>query len=707
MTTLVAPATVVANRVSWTYSGRGDKALRDISFQIEPGDRVLIQGDSGSGKSTLALLLVGLLEHPDDGQLEGVIEVGSRSVGFVMQQPDDQTVFSRIADDVAFGLENTGVDPLEMDRLIQESLHVVGLELPTDRWTRKLSGGQRQRLALAGALAMKPGLLVLDEPTSALDREGQSQVIEAVASLIRETGVTLIVIDHNPELWCDLVNRVYTLDQGTLLESKPQREATRVTALAPRTSASLSSEVIMDVQELVASRDGKTPTTGPHSFTVRAGEVVALMGPNGSGKTTLAMTLAGVVRPFSGHISTPEGIHSWSSKQLSGYVGVVPQNPAHLFHAATVEAELALSSHDEMLLEGARTRWNLTSLLEAHPMSLSGGEQRRLALAIATVNNPRLLVLDEPSQALDEPAWKELVAALEEFRSQGIGIVMATHDDRLVETLGARVHEVSAQPLATKEPQESRPSPLDVANPLALVGAGLLPAVALLTTLDVVSAATALVLGALVAPWLGIQKRGLGIRLIPVLLAAVFAGLTISLYGEASGVVYFTWGLVQITEGSLELSLATTLRILAIGGPAVLLLSHVDPTRFADALTQQAKLPGNFVFGGLAAFRLFDVVAGDIQVRAWMARARGLGDKPAFLRVLQTTISVLVLAIKRSETLARAMQARGFGGVQPRTFYRPSAWKMSDTLWVVGGAVIGICAVGVALVTGNFNAIIR
>jgi energy-coupling factor transporter transmembrane protein EcfT len=100
-------------------------------------------------------------------------------------------------------------------------------------------------------------------------------------------------------------------------------------------------------------------------------------------------------------------------------------------------------------------------------------------------------------------------------------------------------------------------------------------------------------------------------------------------------------------------------------------------------------------------------VAGDIQIRAWMAKARGLGDKPAFLRVLQTTISVLVLAITRSETLARAMQARGFGRAQPRTFYRHSNWAVSDTLWILGGAVLGICALGAAIVTGNFNAIIR
>jgi energy-coupling factor transport system ATP-binding protein len=703
---LIAPAPVIADRVTWRYSGRVKPALFDVSFQIEQGRTVLIQGGSGSGKSTLGLLLAGLLESPDDGELSGSIVVGKSPVGLVLQQPEDQTIFSRVADDVAFGLENTGVDPGAMNHIIQESLDALGLDLPHDWPTRKLSGGQRQRLALAGALAMKPGLLVLDEPTSALDAQGQAHVIEAVRSLASRGEMTIVIIDHNPELWSDIADEVFTLDNGSLLRS--QRPAKKPARLPRRPAESEpSGKKIWEAQGLVASRDGLHHTTGPHDLSVHSGEILALMGPNGSGKTTLAMTMAGLLPALSGHITQPAWLEGVSSQRLSTFVGVVPQNPSHVFHRPTVRSELALSNSGPVVVEAAIMRWNLDSLLDAHPMSLSGGEQRRLAVAIATMNQQPLLVLDEPSQSLDEAAWQELVETLHGLAHTGVAIVMATHDDRLVHALGARVFELEAQSVAAGQTEARRsPSALDRANPLALVAAGLLPAVALLATLDSVSAATALGVFALVAPWLGIRAQGLWLRLVPVVLASVFAGITIALYGQASGEMFYSWGVLQVSEGSLELALATTLRILAIGGPAVLLLSLVDPTRFADALAQQARLPGDFVLGGLAALRLFEVVASDIQVRNWMARARGLGDKTPIVRVIHTTTAILVLAITRSQTLARAMQARGFGSGIARTHYRESVWTFSDSAWVVGGGMVGLIALLAAILSGNFNAVL-
>lgn len=707
MSTTLASAPVIAKDLSWTYTGSPHPLLQNLSFRLEPGERVLIYGDSGSGKSTLALVLAGLLEQPDDGVLQGDLDLGGQPVSCVMQQPEDQTVLSRVEDDVAFGLENTAVKPERMKQIIQDSLHSVGLSVPLHRPTRQLSGGQRQRLNLVAAIAMKPGLVILDEPTSALDPTGQAQVVEAVSALALETGMTMVVIDHNPEPWLGLVNRFFHLDSGTLQETQAPTRALPATAVAAPSRDVGSSPLVLGARALVASRDGRTETTGPHSLSIREGDIVALMGQNGSGKTTLAMTLAGLVAPLSGEITHPVGFSSWSSVQLSAYIGVVPQNPVHMFQATTVRAELKRGQHADSAVDSAVARWNLSSLLDSHPMRLSGGEQRRLALTLATLHNPRLLILDEPSQGLDGTAWRELVATVLELAKRGIGILMATHDERLVNAVSARVHHLTPNVRAaeTLEPAPTR-GPLERANPLALVLAGLLPAIALLSTVDLVSAATSLVLVALIAPWIGISPASLGFRLLPVALAAVFAGVTISLYGEAAGGTYFSWGLIQITEGSLELAAATTLRILAIGGPAVLLLSRVDPTRLADALIQQARMPANFVVGGLAALRLFDVVSADIELRRWMEKARGVGDKTILRRALHTTTAVLVLAIKRSETLARAMQSRGFGRDSQRTNYRPIRWAASDTLWLLGGLTIGMISVGMALLTGQFNAIL-
>jgi energy-coupling factor transport system permease/ATP-binding protein len=430
------------------------------------------------------------------------------------------------------------------------------------------------------------------------------------------------------------------------------------------------------------------------------------MGPNGSGKTTLALTLAGVLKPLSGRIAVPQDPHLLDSRELSRFVGFVPQNPAHAFHFSTVSAELSASGASTEKLRELIARWSLGSFLEVHPLTLSGGERRRLALALATLHSPALVVLDEPSQSLDRAARMELIQWLHTLSREGIAVVVATHDQDLVDILNARVVEFPALAVIGEETEPPITSPLARANPLALVGAAVAVAVALISTLDVVSGAIALGLFALVAPWLGVPRENLGVRLAPVILAAVFAGVTISLYGESSGEVFFSWGLIDVSEGSLDLALATTLRILAIGGPALLVLSRVDPTRFADALSQHTRLPQNFVMGGLAALRLVEVVAGDRQMRLATLRARGLAGKNRLVGVLREAVAIFVLAIRRSETLGRAMESRGFGRSDTRTHYRESRFILQDWLWPLGGLLLGGVSVWAALATGNFNAVL-
>jgi energy-coupling factor transporter transmembrane protein EcfT len=263
-----------------------------------------------------------------------------------------------------------------------------------------------------------------------------------------------------------------------------------------------------------------------------------------------------------------------------------------------------------------------------------------------------------------------------------MAVVMATHDDALVEAVGATVITLDASPPRPVEPVAV--GPLARANPLALFAGALAPAVALLSTIDVVSASVALGLMLMCLPLIARGLPRLAVRMLPVGLASVFSALTIALYGQSSGEVFFQWGLVVLSEGSLDLALATALRILAIGGPAVILFSRVDATRFADALSQQARLPENFVVGGLSGLRLLEVVAGDREVRGWMMRARGMGDRSVLRRVVAVALTIFVLAIRRSHTLGD-----GDGG--------PSVWASRhqnplpnlgvparDYLWILG-----------------------
>ncbi len=697
----MSAARVEASALSWSFAGQTQRALEGVTVTIEPGERVLLTGPSGSGKSTLAGLLAGVMKDPDDGTLEGTLTVSSEGPrGLVLQQPDDQTVMARVHDDVAFGLENSLVPPGDMAPRITQALSEVGLDLDASHPTQELSGGQRQRLAIAGALAMQPGLLILDEPVSALDPEGIEMVLQTIKGLVADRAITLLVVDHDAARWAGMLDRVITLEAGRIVPSASTPPPPTPLTTTPHRGSQKRGEEVLCARELVISRDGSRALGKPLNVSIYAGDIVALRGPNGSGKTTFAMTLAGLLRPLGGSVTilgTDPG--SLSSGALSQLVGVVPQNPAHSFFHSSVRAELGTGKAEEVAMS-----WGLTGVLDHHPLTLSGGQQRRLALAIASGEGQRLLVLDEPSQSLDRAGREQLVASLRDAAESGLAVVLATHDDTLVHELGAREIVLPSSP-ARQAPM--RPTGvLEKVNPLALLGAALIPAIALLSTIDLVSAGVAV---AFVLAGLPLVARGLsrlGLRMLPVVLASGFSAITIALYGESSGAMWFEWGLIRVSEGSLSLALATALRIIAIGAPAVLLFSQVDATRFADALSQQARAPENFVVGGLAGLRLLDVVAGDREVREWMVRARGRGERGVLRRVASVAFTIFVLAIRRSHTLAMAMEARAFGLHSSRTHFRTCLFPARDYLWIAGGALVGALSVGAALLSGQFNAIL-
>jgi energy-coupling factor transport system permease protein len=188
--------------------------------------------------------------------------------------------------------------------------------------------------------------------------------------------------------------------------------------------------------------------------------------------------------------------------------------------------------------------------------------------------------------------------------------------------------------------------------------------------------------------------------------AAPLTGLTIALYGRTSGEVYAEFLLARVSEGSLVFALATALRVLAIGLPAVLLFATVDPTDLADGLAQTWHLPPRFVLGALAGTRLIGLAAEDRRTVQLARRARGVGDRGLLRRIAGVAFSMLVLAIRRGSTLATAMEARGFGGATPRTWAREARFGMREWLVVLAGAIVGGAAIAAALVAGTWTPIV-
>lgn len=468
------PARIDAHGWGWRHHGRTPWAVSDLDLAIEPGERVLLLGASGAGKSTLVHALAGVLGGADDGEERGRLLVDGMSpadargrVGLVLQDPDSQVILARVGDDVAFGCENLGIARDEIWQRVRHALHAVGLQLPLEHPTSSLSGGQKQRLALAGVLAMRPGLLLLDEPTANLDPDGVVEVRDAVARVVADRSTTLVVIEHRVEVWWEFVDRVIVLaadgsnGTGVLADGSPRnvlhRHGEELTASGiwipghraspPARRRSIGGELVR-ADQVAIGRD--TTVYADLSAVVHAGEIVAVSGPNGVGKSTLAQTIAGLLPERGGAVDASgiaDGLGSrpirWRSRELLTRVGTVFQDPEHQFLTGTVRDELGVGARALRLPEreaAARVdhllqRLHLSHLVDVNPFTLSGGEKRRLSVATVLVTSPRLLVLDEPTFGQDARTWREMVALLADLVDDGCGALIVTHDSELIRCL--------------------------------------------------------------------------------------------------------------------------------------------------------------------------------------------------------------------------------------------------------------------------------
>ncbi|MGN8051401.1 ABC transporter ATP-binding protein [Curtobacterium sp. 22159] len=476
------PARITFRDWGWRYADRGDWAVRGVDLTVEPGERVAIVGPSGAGKSTLLRAVAAVLpDEPDDADdtaasVQGTVLVDGADpravrgrVGLVMQDPEAHTVMSRIGDDVAFGCENLGVPRAETWERVRSALDVVGLDLPLDRSTTMLSGGQRQRLALAGVLAMRPGALVLDEPCANLDPAGVEQVHGAVRALLDATGATMLVVEHRIGTWLDLVDRLVLLEAGggVVVDGPPDavlashREALTAAGVwvpgsgparaSARRADRTEGDELLTARSLGTARGRRQPVGRGIDLDVRAGRVLAVTGPNGVGKSTLGLTLAGLLRPAEGTLRATRALTdddedapaAWTSRRLAARIGTVFQDPEHQFVARTVREELAVGPRalglpdvdarvDELL-----TDFGLAHLADANPFTLSGGEQRRLAIGTVIAARPPVVVLDEPTSGQDRATWQAVVDRLGALADSGTAVVAVTHDRDLVRALDA------------------------------------------------------------------------------------------------------------------------------------------------------------------------------------------------------------------------------------------------------------------------------
>ncbi|MFN2289576.1 MAG: ABC transporter ATP-binding protein [Anaerolineae bacterium] len=488
-------------QVTYRYPGGGSPVLSEVSLEIQEGEFLLVMGPSGSGKSTLLRCLNGLVPHFYGGVMAGQVEVDGRDpvalgpkgmadrVGFVLQDPEAQFVVDKVEDELAFALENQGLDPLLMRKRIEEVLDQLNIADLRNRSVSTLSGGERQRVAIAAVMTLQPHVLVLDEPTSQLDPQGAEEVLDTLVKLNQDLGLTVILSEHRLERVVQYVDRILylpgvgqapildhpravlgqvemtpplvtlakaldwsplplTIKEGRRYAREHSWPAGTQDGNLPGTVAA-SAPVSVSVEGLRFSYNGH-PALQDISLEVHRGELVALMGRNGSGKTTLLKQLVGLLKPDRGRvqIAGPDVERGMDTRQagldeIIRVVGYVPQNPDALLFGDTVRQELDFTRRGHGLPAGSYdpvlSALSLEPYADRYPRDLSVGERQRVALASILVAEPQILLLDEPTRGLDYHQKEALTGFLQAEKERGRTIIMATHDVELAAQCADRV----------------------------------------------------------------------------------------------------------------------------------------------------------------------------------------------------------------------------------------------------------------------------
>jgi energy-coupling factor transporter ATP-binding protein EcfA2 len=469
--------------LSFWYDGAEQPTLDGVDLSITESELVLVAGRTGSGKTTLLRTVNGLVPHFSGGHLTGDVLIDGRSirehhtrdlahlVGFVGQDPLTTFVTDVVEEELAYGMEQLGLDPQSMRRRVEETLDLLGIADLRHRALRTLSGGQQQRVAIGAVLTMHPGVLVLDEPTSALDPTGAEDVLGTLARLVEDLGLTVLLAEHRMERVIPFADRLLVVDGGRvqggptaeMLESSPVappvvelgrlagwqplpvsvREARRRTSpllevigTAPARPDTGPGPALLQARDVVV-RYGSTVAVREVSLSVGRGQVVALMGRNGCGKSSLLWALQGTGRRDAGEVdvlgSDPARLPAEKARAL---VGLVPQNATDLLYLEAVDEECtaadAQANADPGVCRALLDRIAPGVDGSRHPRDLSEGQRLALVLAIVLSARPSVLALDEPTRGLDYQAKEQLALVVAGLAEAGCGVLVATHDVEFV-----------------------------------------------------------------------------------------------------------------------------------------------------------------------------------------------------------------------------------------------------------------------------------
>ncbi|WP_051117149.1 ABC transporter ATP-binding protein [Vibrio campbellii] len=530
--------TIEFSNFSFRYESLDKPTLKNINLRIEKGEKIVIIGPSGSGKSTLGQCLNGLIPHAIKGETSGKLTINGQDtapfdmhqfteqVGTVLQDTDSQFVGLSIGEDIAFALENQLMSNIDMYPLVKATAKMVDLEQMLGRSPHDLSGGQKQRVSLAGILVDDVDILLFDEPLAALDPKTGKKTIEIIDELHRETGKTIIIIEHRLEdVLHRSVDRIILMESGEiiadstpdeilaspLLEEYGIREPLYLSALKEAgcaiegdakpsslttlplaqyqtavstwfeaskvTNVEKQAETLLAVRNLTYSYDGEKNALEDVSFDVKRGEFISVLGRNGSGKSTITKLVMGVIEPDQGSmILNGQDLNELTIFERSQKVGVVMQNPNHMISHHMIFDEVAFGLRNRGV-EEKQVEAKVLEVLELCGLrkyrhwpieALSYGQKKRVTIASILALEPELLILDEPTAGQDYRNYTSMLSFIEKLnRELGITVMIISHDMHLVLEYTTRSIVIADSKLIADAPMTevfSSPALLDQAN---------------------------------------------------------------------------------------------------------------------------------------------------------------------------------------------------------------------------------------------------
>ncbi len=466
--------------LTFTYPLCSAPAVSGVTLGINAGEFAVLSGATGSGKSTLLRLLK--REIAPHGELNGRVlykgiptteldgKTAATNIGFVAQNPEQQIVTDKVWHELAFGLENMGIEQNVIARRVAEIASYFGIEQWYEKSVGELSGGGKQLLNLASVMVMNPDILILDEPTSQLDPIAALDFITTLKKLNTDFSLTVVIVEHRLEELIPICDRLIVLEDGKLIADGEPRTVVENLKDNPILSAMPSSVRLyhslnaggtcpltvkegrayieknyknkiqglkypeythsnnkaLEFNEVYFRYEPKTPDVlNGVNMTVYENEIFCILGGNGSGKTTTLHAAAGLLKPYSGHIKVfGKKLKEYKNQSLyRECLSLLPQDVGTVFLKNTVREELSDIGSENLDLP-----YDLTHLYDKHPYDLSGGEQQLVALAKVLATKPRLLLLDEPTKGLDANKKADVIGILKTLNGSDVTVVIVTHD---------------------------------------------------------------------------------------------------------------------------------------------------------------------------------------------------------------------------------------------------------------------------------------